>query len=237
MLGVLLGSGYLFFQGNGVIIPPREFQNDTNLEIGLWTPDAKVEQTFIASQDNLVQIGFWLDSYHPWDNPYLDCRLFELATEENPFELSYDTIRQIRHEVRYKRLNGWLLSPHMYNSFSFLAIPDSKGKRYLLSIQAPEIKKGGTSILLASPIDRYMYYGNLFVNGEKQEGDLAFRVGYARSRSALIQKIFQRIALRKPGIFSYPALYYILAVGYIGLLMGLGYNLFTISANGGNAKK
>jgi hypothetical protein len=113
----------------------------------------------------------------------------------------------------------------MFNSFSFSPIPDSKDKRYLFAIQASGIKKGGSSILLASPIDRYMYFGNLFVNGERQEGDLAFRILYAQPRGVLIQKSFKRIALQKPGIFSYSATYYILAISYIMVLAGFFYSL------------
>ena len=227
-LGVLLLGGVLLLFGSGVIIGDRESQDATNLELGLWTPDTTIEQTFIASMDNLSRVDFRLDSYHPWDSPYLDCRLFEILSDHKPPDLTYAFIQRNRREVRYKRVNGWLLSGHMFNEFAFAPIADSRDKRYLLSITSPGLRQGGTSILLASSIDRYLYNGNLFVNGERQDGDLAFRVLYSKPRFPLLQRSFQRIALQKPGVFSAPVTYSILAVLYLLLLMFFLYRIISI---------
>lgn len=210
--------GIVLLQGNGLIVGHEENQNDRNLELGLWTPGTKIEQTFIASQDNLSRIDVAFESYQPWDSPYLDCRLFEIDTPENPHNLTYEFIRNHRREIRYKRINGWLLSIHMFNSFSFAPIADSQNKRYLFSIQSPGLKQGGTSIVLASPGDRYEH-GNLFVNREKQKGDLAFRALYEQPRKQVIQRSFARLALYKPIPFSKPVSYYLLFGGYIALLL------------------
>ena len=228
-------GGLVFFLGNGVYVPHKEFQRDTSLELGLWTSGTTIEQTFVASQDFLTRIDFYVDSYHAWDSPYIECRLFELDTDENPFTLSHERIMRIRKEVRYIRVNGWFISPHMFNSVTFSAIPDSENKRYLFSVQSPELKHGGSSILSASSIERYMYFGNLFVDGERQEGDLAFRLAYRLPRKDLISASIQRIALQKPPIFSSPGTYYLLAGGYLVLLLGLFYFLATMPL--GEAKK
>ena len=224
LLGVV--GGFLFFwQGKGMIIGKRENQTNIDLEVGLWTSGTVVEQTFMASMDNLCRIDFYIDSYYPWDSPYLECRLFEIQTDENPANLTYQFIQVHRDEVRFKRLNGWTLSGHMFNSFSFPPIPQSEGKRYLFSIQSPGLKKGGSSILLASPEDRYQYYGNLFINEEKKDGDLAFRVLYQKPRNWLIQKSIARLVLEKPSIFSSPLAFYLLFLLYLGLLWMLAYSL------------
>lgn len=233
----VLVVGIIMFLGNGVMIGPKDNQNAIDLEVGLWTPGTTIEQTFIASMDNLSRIDFYTDSYHPWDSPYLDCRLFEIHTEKNPFDLSYEFIKNNRKEIHYKRLNGWMLSIHMFNSFSFPPIPQSKNKAYLFTIQSPGLKKGGTSILLASSSDRYMYYGNLFVNGERKEGDLAFRLLYTRPRSWLIQRSFERLGLQKPALFSSPISYYVLIGVYLILLGLLFYCLLGINARGKNGEK
>jgi len=108
----------------------------------------------------------------------------------------------------------------MFNSFSFAPIADSQNKRYLLSVQSPDLKKGSTSsILLASPGERYEY-GNLFVNGERQEGDLAFRVLYEQPRIYVIRQSATSLALQKPYPFSKPAAYYVVFLAYITLLAG-----------------
>ena len=214
---LIVGTGFLL--GNGVIIGRQENQNDINLELGIWTSDTTFEQTFVASRDNLCRIDFAVDSYHPWDSPYLDLRLFEVDTTENPHHLRYEVIQKNSKQVRYKRVNGWFISGHMFNSFSFAPIADSKDKRYLLTIQSPGLKHGGTSILLASPGERYEE-GNLFINGEKQEGDLAFRALYKQPRLELIQQSFARLALQKPFPFSKPAAFYVVFLVYMVLLAG-----------------
>jgi hypothetical protein len=218
---VILGGliiGIILLQGYGVTIGHDENQDDIRLEVGIWTSDTKIEQTFIASQNNLCRIDFFVDSYHPWDNPYLDCYLFEMTTAENPDKLTYDFINKNIKEIRYKRINGWLISGHMFNSFAFDPIADSQNKRYFLSIQSPGLKKGGTSILLASPRDRYEW-GNLFVNGERKTGDLAFRILYLQPRLQVIQQSVERLTLQKPFPFSQPATYYVLLLAYLTLLI------------------
>jgi hypothetical protein len=208
----------IFLPGHGVVIGDDENQDDTRLELGIWASDTIFEQTFVASQNNLCRLDFFVDSYHPWDSPYLDCRLFEIDTAENPQNLTYEFIRRNMQEVRYNRINGWLISGHMPNSFSFAPIADSRKKRYLLSIQSPGLKRGGSSILLASPRERYEK-GNLFVNGEKKEGDLGFRVFYEKPRIQLIRQSFTRLALQKPYPFSKSATYYMLFGVYLMLLI------------------
>ena len=204
----------------GMIIGERENQNDISLQVGLWTRDTKIEQTFIASQDHLTRLDFWVDSFHPWDNPYLECRLSEIQTTQNPLDLPYAFIQAQRTEVRAQRLHGWLISAHMFNSCAFAPIADSKNKRYLLTVLTPGLKKAGSSILAGSPGDRYPYFGNLFVNGEAQAGDLAFRALYAQPRWQLIQKAAAKIALQKPSLFAIPAAYYVIGICY-GVLLAL----------------
>ncbi|MCP4400628.1 MAG: glycosyltransferase family 4 protein [bacterium] len=221
----LLAACLLFLPGNGSVVGERESQPVGDLEVGLWTPDTRVEQTFIATAHRLHRIDFRVDSYHPWSSPYLDCRLFEIDTEQSPFELTYKSIQDRAREIRYTRINGWAISWHMFNSFSFAPIPQSKDKRYLLSIQSPGLKKGGGSILLASSGDEYLYYGNLFVDGERKQGDLAFRALYLRPRSQILRKSVQRLALYKPFPFSTPATLYGIVFLYGLLLFSFFYAL------------
>ncbi len=206
--------------GNGVVIGEHENQQDNSAEVGLWTSGTKIEQTFIASQDNLCRVDFYIDSFHPWDVPYLDCYLFEIMTEDIPYDLSYTCITSHMTQIRYTRLNGWGISGHMFNACPFAPIEDSQNKRYLLSIQAPVIKHGGSSILMASSRERYDY-GNLFINEEPMPRDLAFRALYQHRRLDVIQQSIERLALQKPALFSSPVSYYGLFIGYVMLLVGL----------------
>ncbi|GAK49768.1 hypothetical protein U14_00992 [Candidatus Moduliflexus flocculans] len=203
--------------GNGLVIGRRENQTDIRLEIGLWTKGTLIEQTFSASQNNLARIDFWIDSYRPWDSPFLECRLFELDPQF-PKALSYGDLHAHLKEVRLKRLNGWLLSPHMFNAFAFEPISDSQGKRYLFTIQSPALKRGGSSIIMASPkkrLDNELF----FINGIHKEGDLAFRAMYAQPRLQVLHKILTHIALRKPALFAFPLTNYLIFGGYFVMLV------------------
>ena len=212
LFGIITGIFLLY--GNGLIVGEEEKQDDKDREVGIWTPDTTIEQTFIASRNNLSRLEVAFDSYQPWNSPYLNVRLFEIETTENPHDLTYEFILQHLTQVRFKRVNGWLLSIHTYNSFSFEPIEDSHNKRYLISITSPGVKHGGTSILLASRKERYED-GNLFVDGEKQNGDLSFRALYRLPRIQLFPRIAERLALYKPFPFSKPVVYYGIFLAYV----------------------
>ena len=218
-------AGVLFFFGDGVMVGRRENQTDIRLEIGVWTRNTRIEQTFLASQNHLARIDFWIDSYRAWDNPFIECRLFELLIDRKPVELSYHELHQQATEVRAKRLNGWLFSPHMFNTFAFEPISDSQGKRYLFVMQSPELKRGGSSIILASPKKR-LDDDRFVVDGMIKEGDLAFRALYALPRWQLLQQAFARVALQKPAPFSFPFVYSLLFGGYFVLLLLLAWRLW-----------
>ena len=208
--------GLFLFQQRGVMIGIHENQTDVRLEIGFWTTGTLIEQTFTASQPQLTRIDFWIDSYRPWDSPFLECRLFELDPQF-PKALSYGDLHAHLKEVRLKRLNGWLLSPHMFNAFAFEPISDSQGKRYLFTIQSPALKRGGSSIIMASPkkrLDNELF----FINGIHKEGDLAFRAMYAQPRLQVLHKILTHIALRKPAPFAFPLTNYLIFGCYFVML-------------------
>jgi len=213
-------SGLFCMVGNGLIVGRRENQTDIRLEIGLWTQGTLIEQTFTASENNLSRLDFWIDSYRPWDSPFLECRIFELHMPQFSKTLPYRNLRAHLKEVRSDRLNGWLLSPHMFNAFAFEPIPDSQGKRYLFSIQSPELKQGGSSIILASAkkrLDDELF----FVDGTLKENDLAFRAMYAQPRLQVILKILARMARQKPAPLNVPFTYALLFGSYLAMLLVL----------------
>ena len=210
--------GVFVFQQRGLVIGHRENQTDVRLEIGLWTTATLIEQTFTASQPQLTRIDFWIDSYRPWDSPSLECQLFEFDSHQPVTALSYHELRAHLKEVRARRLNGWLLSPHMFNAFEFEPLPDSQGKRYLFAISSPNLRRGGSSILLASARKRFDDE-LFFVDGARKENDLAFRALYARPNIELIQNTAARLALQKPAPFSFPVVYYLLFGSYLAMMI------------------
>ncbi len=232
LLGALvlcLLSGYWLCFGQSVFIGDRENQNNVSVEIGLWTSGTKIEQSFVASENNLAQIDFFVGSFHPWDVPLLECQLFEIQGTESPRNMTYDMILHNMREVRVRRINGWVVSGHMFNRCAFeQPLPDSAGKHYLFSLTPPGLQKGGSSIVMASDRDRYDD-GNLFVNGEKKPNDLAFRALYQRSRLQLFHNLVARITLQKPVPFSQSWFVYLLFGIYGVALMVLSVFLLRIS--------
>ncbi|PIE34545.1 hypothetical protein CSA56_07440 [candidate division KSB3 bacterium] len=226
LIASLLGAGglYLCF-GSGVFVGDRQNQNDNAVEVGIWTSDDTFEQTFIALHPNLSRLDFWVDSYHPWSSPYLECRISELTSTDHASELTYDMIRRQSREVHSVKISGWLISGHMANSCSFEPISDSQGKQYVFSLRSPALKKGGGSILLSSSKDRYDR-GSFFVNGEKKDVDLAFRVLYQRPYRQLIRSALNRLVLRKPFPLSKTWFVSLLFLMYLGLVGVLLYSCF-----------
>ena len=198
--------GLLLWQGRGAVVGLKDRQEDHRLEVGVWTVNDVVEQTFIASHDDLCRIDVFVDSYYPWHSPYLEFRLFEIDTIEIPNALTYEQLSLGQTPIRTVRLNGWLLSSHMFNGITFEPVTNSSNKRYLLSLRSPGLKEGGMFILMASPKDSYKR-GDLFINGEKREVDLSFRALYQRSLWQVAQRSAARLILQKPFPFSIPQLY------------------------------
>lgn len=219
LAGIGVVGIFLWFS-TGVMVGRTENQTDHSVEFAFWTATTTIEQTFIASQNRLCRIDFFVDSFYPWDTPSLECRLFELDTTEEPSRVPYDVLVARRRQVRSQQINGWVISGHMFNSFRFTPIADSSGKRYLFTIQAPDLRKGGPSILLASTRDRYEE-GDLFVDGEKKIVDLSFRTLYVQPRGHLLQRTIARLTLHKPWPFASSLAYYGLLVIYIGSLVAL----------------
>jgi hypothetical protein len=209
-----------FCLGTGLVLGDQENQNDTRLELGVWTAETLFEQTFVASRNALTRIDFFVDSYYPWESPYLECRLYALNTPASPDTLSYAEIQQAKMLIRTRRINGWAISGHMPNACVFAPVPDSQGKRYLFTLQSPGMKGGSGSILEASPVDR-LERGSFFLNGKRQTGDLAMRVLYRQPRLQVLQQSLANVALQKSFPFSAPLTYYLLGVGYLVLLGGL----------------
>lgn len=214
-------TGLFIWKGQGFMVGHADKQEDHRQEIGVWSKTDVVEQAFIASHDNLARIDIYLDSYYPWHSPSLEFRLFEIDTTEIPANISYDRLDISGKPVRTVLLNGWLLSSHMFNSITFEPLPDSTGKRYLVSLQSPDLKDTGMFILMGSPEDSYDE-GSLWVNGRQHKGDLAFRALYQRPRWEIVQQWVALVILAKPWPFAWPPLYSALVILYIAGVLGLG---------------
>lgn len=221
--GCLL-AGMLVVFGHGARIGDRQSQNDNTAEFGIWVSGATFEQTFTAVDDHLCRIDFWIDSFRPWDTPGLECRLYELDVPVAPYTLTYNDIRQQLTEVRTVTLNGWRLSPHMFNACTFEPIPNARGKRYLFALHAPEVRRGGSSILTASSRKRWDD-DNFFVNGRQYDTDLTCRMLYQTPRLAILRDSMARIALSKPFPFSSPIVIALLFGVYAVLLLVLVWRL------------
>lgn len=108
-----------------------------------------------------------------------------------------------------------LRRPYVYRSFAFPSIPDSAGRTFYLSIEAPD------SSALAPLLARYHYSdvyadGTRYLDGASTEGDLAFRVHYSTAPMSNSQLLLHRLTHNRPIPFNWPWLYPLLLATYAG---------------------
>ena len=117
-----------------------------------------------------------------------------------------------------------LRRPYVYQSFAFPPIPDSAGRTFYLSVEAP------TASVAAPLLARY-HHGDVYAPGARYRegapapGDLAFRVHYVHyvhyvhddaALASDFQLLLDRLARDRPAPFNWPWLYPLLLAVYAG---------------------
>ncbi len=108
-----------------------------------------------------------------------------------------------------------LRRPYAYQSFAFPPIPDSAGRTFYLSVEAP-------SASAAAPLLARYQHGDVYAQGTRYQdsapapGDLAFRVYYGDAPAGDLQLLVSRLAAGRPAPFNWPWLYPLLLAVYAG---------------------
>jgi hypothetical protein len=112
-------------------------------------------------------------------------------------------------------LSVTLRRPYVYRSFTFPPIPDSAGRTFYLSVEAP------SSSALAPLLARYhsndVYAGGArYVDDVSTKGDLAFRLHYQQGPLSDVRLLLRRLTQSRPVPFSWSWLYPLILAAYVG---------------------
>ncbi len=108
-----------------------------------------------------------------------------------------------------------LRRPYVYQSFAFPPIPDSAGRTFYLSVEAP-------SASVAAPLLARYQHGDVYPPGTRHQdgtptpGDLAFRIYYGDAPAGNLRLLLERLAHGRPAPLNWPWLYPLLLAVYAG---------------------
>jgi len=134
-----------------------------------------VGQTFIASHDGLSRIDVQLATYRRRNTQPI---IFHLRSA--PY--ASKDIATITFEAEDVKDNA-------YHAFRFPPIPDSQGHSFYFSLESPTSRPGDAITMYYSPGDVYAE-GQMYIQGEPQDGDLAFRAYYTYGPGEILQDAY-----------------------------------------------
>lgn len=85
------------------------------------------------------------------------------------------------------------IKDNTYHQFSFSPLPDSRDKPYYFLLESPQSVPGNAITIWHSPYDADAE-GELYINGQNQEGDLAFRTYYDYTLGAMARDVWDGVA-------------------------------------------
>lgn len=138
-------------------------QMSSDKPVGEIVHGKTIGQTFLSRQDNLDGISIMFATFARKNNPDI---IFHL--KESP---------EAKQDIFTKTFNASELKDNSFFDIKFPPLKNSKGKRYYFEIESPQAKPGDAVTIWAS--DKPVYSeGELFENGVKSPGALAFKTYY-----------------------------------------------------------
>jgi hypothetical protein len=108
-----------------------------------------------------------------------------------------------------------LRRPYVYQSFAFPPIPDSAGRTFYLSVEAPSASAAAPLLARYQRGDVYAP-GTRYQDGAPTRGDLAFRIYDGGAPAGDLHLLMGRLARGRPAPFNWPWLYPLLLAVYVG---------------------
>lgn len=167
--------------------------------VGTYT----VGQTFVATADNLNRIDVSMATYARRNRGPV---VFYLR--ESP--VSAENIARIEFEAATVR-DG-------YRTFRFEPIPDSAGRHFYFSLEAPDAAPGNAVTVWQTARDVYPD-GHAIVNGQPGEGDLAFRLYADYSLGAIIRDTWREIGRQGGVLLLAVAILWLPGLGLLAALL------------------
>ncbi|HET8945067.1 MAG TPA: hypothetical protein VFO59_09830 [Dehalococcoidia bacterium] len=146
--------------------------------------DVRISQTFVASEDDLEEVGILLDTFD------------RVNTEPIDFTLS-DGNGQVQRAVQADPVT---IHNFAYHPFVFDPIPDSRGKTYTATISSAGAEPGNAFATWLGNCDCYPE-GIVSINGnERPDQELVMRVDYHHQGVVVWRELINRMSQYKPEI-------------------------------------
>ena len=113
-----------------------------------------------------------------------------------------------------------LRRPYVYQSFAFPPIPDSAGRTFYLSVEAPSVSAAAPLLARYQRDDVYAP-GTRYRDGTPTPGDLAFRIYDGDTPMSDLRLLVGRLARGRPAPFNWPWLYPLLLAVYAGCVASI----------------
>jgi hypothetical protein len=113
-----------------------------------------------------------------------------------------------------------LRRPYVYQSFAFPPIPDSAGRTFYLSVEAPSVSAAAPLLARYQRDDVYAL-GTRYRDGTPIPGDLAFRIYDGDAPASDLRLLVGRLARGRPTPFNWPWLYPLLLAVYAGCVVSI----------------
>jgi len=178
---LLLGVTFLIvsFSIEGCVNPIDNSQSQFSQPVGEIYGSHTVGQTFVSHQARLSGVDVLLATYARENTQLL---MFHLKSSPS----NADDIVTIT-------VDAMAIKDNTYHQFSFSPLPDSRDKSYYFLLESPQSVPGNAITIWHSPYDAYAE-GELYINGQKQEGDLAFRTYYDYTLGAMARDVWDGVA-------------------------------------------
>ncbi len=143
-----------------------DYQPKYNTRGSELTGEQSAGQTFYSIDKRLHRISILLANFH--NRPNDKDIVFRLREEGSD------------NDIRTVTINASQVKDNVFQDFTFEPIKDSFGKKYYFFIESPDSIPGNAITYRYNTVDEYPS-GDLYINHEKQAGDLAFKASYKES--------------------------------------------------------
>ena len=170
---------FYVYVGNAGLIRESLTQDKADVPLGELDKNREFGQTFHYNLNNLSGVSFKLGTY--------------MRKNEGPLQIGIRNLGSKR-DIYQTSIQADSITDNEYFDFRFPPVKFSKGKDYYVYIKSLSSAKDKSITAYSSTVDSYPG-GELFINGEPQAGDLAFKVYYNRT-------IFSYISEKLSGLFE-----------------------------------
>ena len=177
VLGFVLIAAALLLAGCADAVDVEQYQYGRDAG-EIWGPHT-VGQTFVSHRARLSGVDVLLATYARENTQPLIFHLKSSPSSAEDLATIVADPEEIENCVFYR--------------FAFPPLPDSKDRSYFFLLESPTSRPGDAFTAMHCPVDAYPE-GRLYIDGQPQEGDLAFRTFYDYTLGAMARDVWNGVA-------------------------------------------